>query len=745
MIEVPPTDPDAGAPRHAPGQPSPSRFEPPPVGRHVIRRERLLRRLAGSGASHVLMVTAPAGYGKTTLLAQWAGNDPRRVAWLRLEPDDDEPVRLTRNLAFALSSLEPIDPEIFAALRGDASALASVALPQLALDVRGMSPFVLILDEADVLRSAGAQDVLRTIIEHLPDQSLLVIVGRSQPAMQLARLRAGGVLDELAVHELALTTGESLEALEAARPGIPVGLATSIAEQCEGWAAALYLASIAIRHDPNTAMLGADLTIADYLQEEILARISADDRSFLVKSSILDTLAGPMCDAVLDRSDSGPLLRRLADQNLLVLPLDHHGEHFRVHRLFGETLRAELKHSPELPELHLRAAKWFAAHSDGPRAITHALAAGDEHLAAGYVWSITPQLLPEGRSGELARLISRFDPTGRAAHPELDVILGWCATNVGDGEAARMHAERAEAASSGVVVDGTPLIGVIDVLHATVGAQGVAAMGAAAARARETLADESPYRTVALFLEGAARYLNDERDAAKRLAAAERYSTDFVPPLQALCCTQLALIDVEHGDWEAAGRRLRRARAVQRVHGIEEYATQHPVFAVSALVEAQAGEAAAARSEAAQARRLTDRQHDLAPWLLAQTLIVLAQTAVILDDIAAASTLLARAEAPMTLVPDAPALRRHLDETRARIEGHETQTQTGTMHVTTAELRVLQFLPSHHSLGEIADELGVSLNTVKSQVQSAYRKLDASSRSEAVEAARRLGLLRPQA
>ena len=141
-------------------QPSPSRLEPPPLGQHLILRERLLRRLAAAGASRALMVTAPAGYGKTTLLAQWAGYDPRPFAWLHLERDDDDPVRLARNLAFALAHLEPVDQQIFAALRGDSSALGPVALPQLAHTVRRMRPFVLVLDDVHVLRSAGAQDVL---------------------------------------------------------------------------------------------------------------------------------------------------------------------------------------------------------------------------------------------------------------------------------------------------------------------------------------------------------------------------------------------------------------------------------------------------------------------------------------------------------------------------------------------------------------------------------------------------------
>ncbi len=203
---------------------------------------------------------------------------------------------------------------------------------------------------------------------------------------------------------------------------------------------------------------------------------------------------------MLDRDDSKALLRQLADQNLLVRPLDHHGESFRIHRLFAQTLRAELEPAHELPRLHARAAEWFAANDDCVRAVAHALEAGDEHLAAGYVWRITPPWLTEGRSGELARLIGRFTPEGRAAHPELDVILGWCSTNVGDGNAARMHAERAEAASDGVVVDGTPLVGVVDALRATIAGAGAVAMGETATRAGKALPDDSPYRTVALFV-----------------------------------------------------------------------------------------------------------------------------------------------------------------------------------------------------------------------------------------------------
>ena len=725
-----------------PGQPSPSRLQPPPAGRCMIPRARLLRRLAGSGGSSVMMVTAPAGYGKTTLLAQWAEADPRPVAWLQLERNDDDAVRLTRDVAFALSRVGRVDPSIFDALRGDAGALAPVSLPRLAVAMKEMRPFVLVLDDAHVLRTARTQDLLQSVIEHLPEHSLLVISARSQPAIPLARLRASGLLDEIDSRELAMTKGESLQLLAAAVPGISPVLAATVAERCEGWAAALYLASIALRHDRDDSRYGADLTIADYLNEEVLARASEDDRSFLTRSSILRTLSGSLCDAVLERDDSSARLRRLADQNLLVRPLDHCGERYKIHGLFKETLRANLEHSRELPALHARAAQWFARHGDFAEAITHASLAGETDLAAEYTWRMTPEWLSEGRSGELAGIVAGFSASARVEHPELDAILAFCAINVGDGEAALLHVERAARSEPRVLGDGTPLAGVVELLQAVIGRDGARHMGQAATRALELLPPQSVFGTIPMYLEGAARHITGERDAAaEQLAAAERFATDSSPTMQTLCGAQLALIDIERGDWPAAAHRLRRARAVQRVHGFEEYTTQHIVFAVSALVAAEDGDARVARSEASRAHRFVSSQHHLSPWLVAQTLITLARTEAALGDAGAARQLLKRAKALVLLVPDAPALRTYFDEACAGVKALEAEPQQDQPGLTTAEMRVLQQLPSYHPLREIADELGVSLNTVKSQAGAIYRKLDVSSRSDAVVEAQRLGLL----
>ena len=245
----------------------------------------------GRARSRVMMITAPAGYGKTTLLAQWAEADPRPFAWLQLERDDDDPVRLARDVAFALVAYRPeVDPAIFDALRGDTAALESVALPRLGTGDEGDAPVRPGARRRPRAAHRAGSGCAADRHQHLPEHSLLVVAGRSQPAIPLARLRASGLLDEIDSRELALTRGESQQLLAAAVPGISPALAASVAERCEGWAAALYLASIALRHDRDHSRCGADLTIADYLNEEVLARPSDDDRSFLTRSSILDRL-----------------------------------------------------------------------------------------------------------------------------------------------------------------------------------------------------------------------------------------------------------------------------------------------------------------------------------------------------------------------------------------------------------------------------------------------------------------------
>lgn len=728
------------------GEPVPAHLEPPALRRSVVTRERLLRRLAGTGGARLLVVTAPAGFGKTTLMTQWAAVDARPLAWLQVEADDDDPVRLVRNVGYALDRVDPVDPALFTALMGDAEALVDAALPRLGRTLRERArPLVLVLDDAHHIRARRSLEVLRTIVDHLPERGVLVVAGRSRPALPLALLRASGTLDELGPADLAMTRAESLEMLLAAVPELPRPRAEAITDRCEGWPAALYLAALVARDAPDVGLTGADRTIAGYLDREVLTRISASDRRFLLDGSVLARLSGEVCDAVLDADDSARRLERLAEAEVLVQPLDRRGEEYRVHGLFREMLRTVLdREAPSrAAELHRRAAAWYGARSPD-LAVGHALAAGDTDAAAALIWEVSPEYLGTGRSGELAQLIARVEAPALAAHPELEAVVAWTRINDGDGEGALARVEALEALEEHRAPDGTTLSGLVLGLRATINRDGVRAMGEDSARALELLPEGSAFRTVPYLTLAAATHLAGDRDAAReQLAASERFAATRNAPVQTLSIAQLGLLDAERGDWGAAGRAARRAHALQRVHGFEEYTAQMGVFALSALVAAKTGDAAMARSEARRARRMLARVRGIYPWLAGQTSVVLAWTALVLGDPVSARTLLAEAEGWAKRVPDATLLRSHLDEAWERAQAIDLPLPAGGSALTSAELRALQRLASHLSLREIAEQLGVSPNTVKTQVQAVYRKLDVSSRSEAVDAARSIGLLEP--
>lgn len=739
-----------GLPVQAPlvtGEPVPSRLAIPPARASVVPRERLLRRLKGTGAARLLTVTAPAGYGKTTLITQWSKVDPRPFRWLQLEPNDDDPVRLTRDLGFSLSAPDPIDTSLLASLGGGVGALVPIVLPRLARVLRELPPFVLVLDNAEVLHDEGACDVLITLVANLPERSTLVLMGRSQPPLPLGRMRASGFVDALDAADLAFTPGESQELLGTMSCTLSPEQERAVIARCEGWAAALYLASLTSSGRQQSEMVsGRDLVLREYLEEEVLACAPPADLDFLLRTSILDQMSGALCDAVLERHDSDRVLRRLASSELLVERLDRAGVNYRMHGLFADALRATLER--EQPEeamgLHRRAAAWFSQHEQFPEAMAHFLAADEVDAAAEILWRLAPQYLGTGRSGELVHLIQRFDDHALARHPELEAVLAWAVMNAGDGTQSRLLGLRAAAADDRVLCDGARLSAVIAALRAVIGQDGVRGMSEYASLACASLPPDNPFRTPAMLVRGAAAHLSGDRDAAfADFAAAERLAGGVVPSVQTLCLAQLALLEIERDNWAAATTLTRRARDLQRVHKIEHFAGQGTAMAISSLLAARRGDGPEARSEALLARRLLAHQRELAPWLEAEALIVLARSAVVLGDTAMALGYLADATTAAAQLPDAPVLHTYLEDTWALARDTEPTMPAGATPLTTSELRVLQYLPSHLALKEIAQRCFVSPNTVKTQVQSVYRKLGVSSRAAAVETGQRLGLLEP--
>ena len=380
----------------------------------------MINRLRAASAPFVTLV-APAGYGKTTLAAQWAERDRRPFAWVSLDDSDNDAALLLGRLAAALDRIDPTAAVASASVRKPTAWTTELA--RLASRLSSFPDFVLVVDDAHLLRSRNATKAIATLVEHVPPGSTLVLAGRLTPGLPIARLRAGGKLLELRTDDLALTARESEALLRALDAGLANDDAADLLERCEGWAAGIRLGALAVR-DQDDAVRdhavpgGDDLFLAEYFRSEFLSHLTPDLLTFLRRTSVLEHLTAPVCDAVLERTDSGRVLASLERMHVLLAPLDRHGEAYRCHPLFRDLLRRELaENEPELGAvLHRRAADWFEAHDDPESALRHAESSGDTDRTARIVArSRSPRTIaagsPTSRAGS-TRSTTRRDSSG---------------------------------------------------------------------------------------------------------------------------------------------------------------------------------------------------------------------------------------------------------------------------------------------------------------------------------------------
>lgn len=725
-----------------------ARLAPPIRGREPIARARLLQRLRSVPEAGVVLLQAPAGYGKSTLLGQLAAADARRLVWLTLEGGGGDAGTFIADLAFAFGRHEQLDADLLDRLSAGAAGVVPLALPRLVRHVsEAQDPLLLVLDDVHHLTDPVALNVLRALIDHLGPASTLVLSGRSRPDIGVGRLRAEGRLVEVTASDLRMTAGEGTALLRAAGADVDDEEGRLAVGRTEGWAAALYLTAIVLRdgepaEDDQLGPRQDDLD--DYFRDEVLAGAAQEDADFLLRTAILDELEPAACDAVLERSDSAQRLRALAGEDLFVAPLGRSSGVYQVHGLFRENLLHELRRSsPGLErELHGRASRWFAGRGEPEQAIRHALAGGDVQSAADLVFARLFEYEVSGREPLLRRWCAWFTDEQQHAHPELAITLGWCALDGGDGAgAAHWAAVALGGPTDRVLVDGTDLGAHAHLLDAAVGAGGVTQAAHAAAIADARFPADVPYRSVSqLVLGGTALMRGDRDEAIARLRDAERRSASLAPAPYTLSLAQLAVLALEEGRDDEAGALLARARDFQRVSGLGEYATQALVASVRALQLARAGDVAPAREEAARAARALTLNRYATPWITAQARLVLAQAAVELRELASARTLLGEARRVAERDPDAVWLHAAVAEVAAQVD-EVAGAGGGDDPLTIAELRTLQYLPTHLSLREVGDRLYVSRNTVKTHTISIYRKLGVNSRSEAVARGRELGLL----
>jgi LuxR family maltose regulon positive regulatory protein len=715
---------------------APRRRRLPVLRAGTLRRDRLLQRLTQTADVPITVLAAPAGYGKTTLLVHWLNQDPRRVAWVSIDESDNDADRLAASIALAIEDTVapwlaegagPIVDELTSALSG------------------AQRPFVLVLDDVQRLHSRRAVTMLRAVADAVPPGSQLVLASRQEPPLPIGGLRAAGRLVDLRQSDLAMTRREAAAMLDLAGLDLQPQDVLVLLQRTEGWPAGLYLAALSLdgKEDLRGAVArfgGDDRLMADYVRDELLDALEDDQRAFLRRTSVLDRLSGPVCDALLGQQGSGELLRHMSRSNLLLVPLDSADNTYRYHAALAGMLQAELRRvEPQLEaELHRRASRWFADAGDIDRAIGHAIDGGDAERVGNLLWSSAAARVLDGRTAEVRGWVERLSDEQIAQHPTL--ALAAAATHLGDGDRGRIAHWTATAAARD---RHEPSIDAgIALMRAVVADGGVTSLGRDAARAFEHLPEDSPWRALCCFLQGAAAYLSGTGDDAESLLEeGARRAAVAARGVQVLCLAQLALIAVDADDWDRAPLFAARARDQAERTAIADAPTSALVYATSALVRAHRGRVDDAQTDRRRAMELLTRLDDYAPWYAIEARIVLARAALRLGDVTGTRTLLGEVSRLLSRSADAVVLKRWTDELWAQVETFATTALVGPSALTTAELRVLAVLPTHLSFREIGRQLHVSANTVKTHAHAVYRKLDVCSRSEAVVRARETGLL----
>lgn len=735
-----------------PGWPLDARLSPPAPRRGTIDRPLLWRRLGVALESPAVILSAPAGYGKSTALAQLAGRDQRALAWLTLEPADDDAANLVTGLAAALDRTEPIDDPLRNALRAGPATLVPRALPRLARALlRRDDPVLLVLDGTEHLRSRVSQDSLRVLIDHVPPGSNLVMASRAPLPPRTAKLRADGRLAVLDANDLRATGGEIGQILDALGLDVAPPVVENVERRTEGWPVAVYLAALALREHPeappDTKLHGGEPTLRAYFDDEVIALAGRADAAFLRDASILARLSPEACDAVLERDDSASVLERLAQGNVFVTRSGGLEREYLLHPLFAEALGSVLERDePELlGALHRRACDWHAEREQPGDAIRHALAAGDTERAVAIVWSAMPAYESSGRAGTLRNWLGMFGEGGLEAHPALALTDTWIRIDMGDGYGAREILAVAERGGSGEALpDGSPVDAFVAMTRSALGGDGIGEVVRLAERAAELDPEPRIWTGLNLYLAGAGRHLQGDRDGAEgRLEEAARLTGTLLPTANTLVLSQLALLALEREDLDRADDLTRLARTRIDRHGLSEYAILACCFAVSALVAVRRGRLGAAADDARHAAGLLALHHYVAPWLAAQTAIVLARAQLRLGDLAAARALASDGERELHGTAGAVVLRELLDDVWERVQSADVELPLGPSSLTTAERRVLHYLPTHLTFKEIGAHLHVAQTTVKTQALAVYRKLDVNSRSDAVRRGQELGLLDP--
>ncbi len=674
-----------------------SKLAIPPAG--AVSRTALVNRLRALAATPIVSIVAPAGYGKTTLCAQWARRDGRPAAWLTVDDRDNDPAALLRHLAAATDRVD--------------------------------GPLLLIVDDAHLLRSGDAADALAALA--LEPGSTLVLAGRRAPNIPLARLRAAGAVAELDAADLAFTAREAALLLRSIGLGVDADRFAELRRRSEGWPAGLALLAG-----------GGDRFVADYFRAEVASSLTDSELAFARRTAVLDRLSGPLCDAVLDASASSRRLRALEDAGAFVVAVDADRRWYRFHGLFRDFLLAQLEGDEldAVPERHRRAADWFESKGMYESAVASAAAADDPDRVAALVAAAA---IPATNAGKFETVAGWFDQLVEAdaldRHAPVAALAAWASAARGRGpEAERLLAVAERGRRRDALPDGTPLTVLVGTVHAVFCRDGGEQMLVDADEALTALPAESRLRPSCLALRGLALMLTGDAEADAVFAEAAALAGRLgIPDVHALALSERSLL--ARDDHAVAETLAAEALAVVEDGGNERYPLSALTYAASARALLRHGRWDQARAQLGLALDLVPRLTEILPWAAVQARLELAHAFLALRDDAAAKALLDEGRRILRKRPGLGVLAAEADALAGELAAIHREAADSGQGLTAAELRLLPMLSTHMSFREIGDRLFVSRNTIKTQAISVYRKLGVSTRSAAVERAQHLGLI----
>jgi LuxR family maltose regulon positive regulatory protein len=716
---------------------------PPAAPPGMVARPGLVDRLAGSLAARLVLVVAPAGWGKTSLLREWLAAQDSGAAWLSVGEDDNDPVAFWSRVIAALGAMAPgTGTAALEALAAPGAGTPGRAVTLLIEDLARLpGPVTLVVDDFHRVTSPQVLAGVGLLAEHLPPGLRVVVAARRDPELPLARLRAAGKLAEIRAGQLRFSEAEAEALLNGALGlALPPEEARALWQRAEGWPAGLYLAGLPLRsrtdgHPAAGALADGDRHVFDYLAAEVLAGLPLRLRAFVLRTAVLDRFCAPLCDAVMGSAGAADLLEEADRRQLFVVPLDGARGWFRYHVLFAAALRRELDRAePGLaPLLHRRAATWHRQHGTAAAAVEHALVAGDWPDARELIAAHWQQFLDDGLAETVTGWLDRLPPAMAAGDARMCITAALAASLHGRPQDAERWLAAAETATPQGPWPGGPASVESAVcfgraLHRWLDGD-LAAAEPAARRAAELELETgtADWRARTLALLGAILCWRGHDADAGLLLEQVTGSADTHARQLALSC--LAAISARHGDDEAAGRYAQQAADLPGP-------CQVTVLADLALAELLAGRGELADAETTALAALDHARQHRQRLDTAAALICLASICTRAGRPADARTRLDEASTLITALPD-PGILPGLLADAERLADPPAPTpppHTRTRRLdglTAREAEVLDLLTGGHTNLEIAAKLVISVHTVERHLQNAYRKVRVRNRADA--------------